>query len=88
MIGDDVKRAAEGLIDLGQRIRKWALEGEALLTEVQAAGVELRQSDADALRTRFFEQLPYALQFKAGALLPPVTASATIVIDDLQARAG
>lgn len=50
------------------------------LTEAQSVGIEIRQSDIDTIRVRFFEQMPHQLEYKAGALLPNRTARLSMKI--------
>jgi hypothetical protein len=82
----EVQKVIDRLLDLSERLKTWAQTGAALLLECQEVGVDLRQSDADTLKTRFFEQLPVIVERKAGALMPPVTANATISLDAVQVK--
>lgn len=51
-------------------LEKLGAEALEALAEAQACGVDVRQLDADVIQTRLIEQIPYALKFRAGQLLP------------------
>lgn len=75
---ETVKVLFDKLMRSSERVKTAAQEMEAALTEAASLGVEVRQIDLDVVKTRFTEQLPYQLQFRAGGLLPPITGTLII----------
>lgn len=75
---ETVKVLFDKLIRSSERVKTAAEEMEAALTEAASLGIEVRQIDLDVVKTRFTEQLPYQLKFRAGGLLPPITGTLII----------
>lgn len=45
------------------------------------AGAIIRESDIATIKTRFLQQIPYGLRFKAGQLMPPLTGTLVLNLD-------
>lgn len=58
------------------------------LADARCVGADLRQSDIDIIKTRYLVQIPYALRFTAGQLLPPITGTLNITLDDASVKNG
>lgn len=78
----------EKLLASASRIEAAATEVAAALLEASELGGPVRQTDADFVRNRLFEALPYQMRFKAGGLLPPITGTLLLRLNDAKIEAG
>ena len=58
------------------------------LSEADRLGEYVWPSDIDIVKARYLEQIPYALRFAAGQLLPPITGTLNISLDDATIKNG
>lgn len=73
---DELNTKADEL-EAAARVLLEALEGAG------EAGAVIRESDIATIKTRFLEQIPYGLRFKAGQLMPPLTGTLVLNLDSV-----
>ena len=83
----EIAAAVQKLNDVADRVEAAASEMWKALAAAQEIGVPIRQSDADTIRTRFAEQIPYSIRFRAGQLMPPITGQLNVTFDSVAVEA-
>lgn len=84
----EARAAHDRFMAAAERLEQLGVEVIEALAEAEACGVEVRQLDIDVIKTRLAEQIPYALKFKAGQLLPTRIGRLIIRVPNVKAKGG